>query len=78
MVVCLYLVIIFRYHLPDHINILIAGGYDIDDDDVNRHNGILEYNPEEDSIVSVGQMIQARSSHAINVVQVKDYVQWCQ
>ena len=34
----------------------------------------LEYNPAEDSILSLGEMTQARDYHAVSVVQVL----WCQ
>ena len=44
-------------------------------DDVS--DDILEYDPVEDSVVSVSQMILARRMHAVNVVQVQDYAQWC-
>ena len=53
--------------------IIIAGGYDGSDD----HDDILEYDPEEDTITSVGHMIQARVYHAISVVSAADYLQWC-
>ena len=53
--------------------IIIAGGYDGDDRD-----DILEYHPEEDTITTVGHMIQARESHAVSVVQADDFLQWCQ
>ena len=51
-----------------------AGGYAGDGD---YYDDILEYDPEEDSMVLVGEMIQARSYHAISVVQAKDYATWC-
>ena len=53
--------------------IIILGGYG----DNNYHDDILEYDPEEDTITSVGHMIQARGSHAISVVSAADYLQWC-
>ena len=52
---------------------LIAGGYD----GVDRYDDILEYDPEEDTITSVGHMTQARAYHAISVVSAGDYLQWC-
>ena len=52
---------------------LIAGGYD----GVDRYDDILEYDPEEDTITTVGHMTQARHSHAISVVSAADYLQWC-
>ena len=48
--------------------IIIAGGF---------YDDILQYDPEEDTITSVGHMIQARGSHAISVVSAADYLQWC-
>ena len=39
---------------------------------------ILEYDPEEDSMIPVGHMTQARSYHAVSVVQAEDYAPWCQ
>ena len=38
---------------------------------------ILEYEPEEDSIRTVGQMTEARSFHAISVVRAADFYHWC-
>ena len=51
----------------------ISGGYDDDGNFVD----ILEYDPEEDSMLLVGEMIQARSYHAISVVQAQHYAMWC-
>ena len=42
------------------------------------YDDILEYDPEEDSMVPVGQMTQTRAWHALSVVQAQDYAQWCQ
>ena len=53
--------------------IIIAGGEDNDD----IYDDILEYDPEEDTITSVGHMTQARAMHAISVVPAEDYLQWC-
>ena len=60
-----------------HRDIIIAGGKD-DEPFNDDYDGILEYDPEEDSMVPVGHMTQARSYHAVSVVQVQDYAQWCQ
>ena len=54
--------------------IIIAGG----DDGGDYYDDILEYQPEEDTFTTVGHMIQARSYHAVSVVQADDYLQWCQ
>ena len=54
------------------IHVIIAGGYDDDDRD-----DILEYDPEKDTMISVGHMTQARAQHAVSVVQADDYLQWC-
>ena len=43
-----------------------------------EYDDILEYDPEGDSMVTVGHMTRARSQHAISVVQAGDYLQWCQ
>ena len=54
--------------------IIIAGGQDSTG---YSHDDILEYDPEEDTITSVGHMIQARFKHAISVVSAADYTEWC-
>ena len=51
----------------------IAGG----EDNSGYHDDILEFDPEEDTITTVGHMIQARYYHAISVVSAADYLQWC-
>ena len=38
---------------------------------------ILEFDQVENAIVPLGHMTEARSQHAISVVQIKDYAQWC-
>ena len=43
-----------------------------------EYDDILEYDPEEDTMTTVGHMTRARSQHAISVVQAGDYLQWCQ
>ena len=80
MIVCLSLVIIlYSSHFRYHRNIIIAGGYYYDGDFSNAfYDDILEYVHNEDSIQAIGNMIQARASHAVSVVQVKDYSMWCQ
>jgi len=55
--------------------VLIFGGYAKGSG--MSYDDILEYDPEEDSIVIVGKMTRARSSHAVSVVQAEDYLQWC-
>ena len=51
-----------------------AGGKDFDD----SCDDILEYHPEEDTLIPVGHMTKARGEHAVSVVQARDYLQWCQ
>ena len=79
---CFYLVMIIPshvifislsfWHLFHETNI-IAGGGDSDD----TYDDILEYGPEEDTITSVGHMIQAKENHAISVVEAAEYTKWC-
>ena len=60
-------------------NNIIAGGSDENDqggDDI--YDDILEYVPEEDTMTTVGHMIQARNWHSVSVVPADDYLQWCQ
>ena len=57
------------------MNIIIAGGYD---DVYEIHDYILEYDPEKDSMVPVGHMLQGRTYHAVSVVKAQDYTPWCQ
>ena len=48
---------------------------------VHYYDTILEYiqyNVEEDAIVTVGQMLEARDHHAISVVKAEDFSQWCE
>ena len=58
-----------------HRNI-IAGGCDYGG--YRAHDDILEFKPYEDAIVTLGQMTQARTFHAISVVQTQDYSNFCQ
>ena len=51
-----------------------SGGCDEDD---NAFDDILEYDPEEDTMIPVGQMMKARWNHAVSVVPAEDYLQWC-
>jgi len=53
--------------------ILIFGGRD-----GRVYDDILEYNPNEDSMVVVGHLTQARGYHAVSVVQAQDFSVWCQ
>ena len=68
----IYIINIVQYT----IIIYITGGYS----SVNGNNyaDILEYDPEEDTMTIVGHMTQGRSSHALSVVRVEDYLPWCQ
>ena len=65
---------LFITHTRYHRNIIFAGGRDYDG---NYYDDILEYNPDEDSMVVVGQMTQARGYHAVSVVQAQDFSVWC-
>ena len=55
----------------------IAGGWNWIDYNYSSDD-ILEYHPENDTITTVGHMIQARNGHAVSVVQADDYLPWCQ
>ena len=83
MIVFSSLVIIFySSHTRYHRNIIIAGGFGGDgnyyDSSASAHDDILEYNPEKDYMVTVGQMTQARAWNAVSVVQAQDFSVWCQ
>ena len=66
------IIILYSSHTRYHRNIIFAGGYD-----GSSYDDILEYNPDEDSMVVVGRMSQARYYHAVSVVQAQDYSMWC-
>ena len=53
----------------------LAGGSDRNDADV--FDTILEYDISGDSYTQIGTMTQARSEHAITVVQYADFSKWC-
>ena len=61
-----------------YIRIIIAGGnyYDVADNSYELDD-ILEFDQVENAIVPLGHMTEARSQHAISVVKIKDYAQWC-
>ena len=42
------------------------------------YDDILEYDPEGDTMTTVGHMTRPRSMHAISVVQAADYLPGCQ
>ena len=71
--VSIYSYILFIKHLITGRNVIIAGGYLKG----NEYDDILEYDPDEDSMVRVGNMIQPRYYHAVSVVQTQDYARWC-
>ena len=54
-----------------------TGGSDWDTANGRTYDDILEYDPEEDSITTVGQMTQARVEHAVTVVEASKYTLWC-
>ena len=56
------------------ICLLLAGGSYY----VHYYDTILEYMAEEDAIVTVGQMLEARDHHAISVVKAEDFSHWCE
>ena len=56
---------------------IIAGGFNFNSDYDDTYDDILEYDPGEDTITSVGHMIQAKESHAISVVEAAEYTKWC-
>merc|ERR1712032_527378 len=56
--------------------VLIFGGAPYAKPDA-KPDDILEYDPEQDSMVPVGQKIKARAYHAVSVVKVQDYAKWC-
>ena len=62
--------------ITENRNTIIAGGYyDYDD---QFYDDILEYDPDEDSMVHLGHLTQARAYHTVSVVQAQDYTKWCQ
>ena len=59
-------------------NIIIAGGHKTDEGpNGHLYDDIVEYNPEEDTMTTVGHMIQTRAFQAISVVEVTNYANWC-
>ena len=52
---------------------IIVGGYD-----GGILDTILEYDMEQDTILEIGHMRDARDLHAVNVVQYSDFSEWCQ
>ena len=50
-----------------------SGGQDIN----NVRNDILEYDPETKKWTHIGTMREARRSHAVSVVDFRDYVDSC-
>ena len=70
-------IIFYSSHTRYHRNIIIAGGYEYDGD-YHFSDDILEYDPDEDSMVVVGHLTQARAYHAVSVVHAEDYAKWCQ
>ena len=58
-------------------NLIITGGFRFSGHD-QYYDDILEFEPKDDIIKSLGQMTKARSWHAVSVVKVQDYRQWCQ
>ena len=53
--------------------LIIVGGYA-----GGSRDTILEYDMEQDTMQEIGNMRDARSQHAITVVQYSDFSQWCQ
>ena len=67
---------LFIIHQVYHRNMMIAGGLD---EHYDYYDEILEYDPEEDSMLATGQqMTHARAYHAVSVVHAEDYAKWCQ
>ena len=59
-------------------HIIIEGGYNCYwDNDCWYQYDIQEYDPEEDTITTVGRMQEARAWHAISVVNTEQYDMWC-
>ena len=52
---------------------IIVGGYD-----GGYLDTIVEYDMEQDTMLEIGHMRDARASHAVSVVQYSDFSQWCQ
>ena len=68
---------ILIHHTPDiKETYKIAGGAPYAKPDA-KPDDILEYDPEQDSMVPVGQKIKARAYHAVSVVKAQDYAPWC-
>ena len=61
-------------------NIIIAGGEkEVENGENVIYDHILEFKTDEDAILTLGRhMTQNRSFHAISVVQIQDYSNWCQ
>ena len=70
---------LYSSHTRYYRNIIITGGgyYDYRND-FHAYDDILEYDIMENNFQEIGNMLQARSYHAVSVVQVQDYSKWCQ
>ena len=51
---------------------LYSGGYD-----GSARNSILEYDPETKKWKQIGTMREARDDHAVTVVDLRDYADFC-
>ena len=54
-----------------HTILVGGGGYDYFDT-------ILEYDTTDDSFTQIGTMAQARDQHAVSLVKLVDFSQWCE
>ena len=71
------LVYIEHLNIPNYIiiNHFTGGNYDDDDydyfdyDEITNFNSILRYDPTKESWEEEGQMMEARSSHAVSVLE---------
>ena len=64
----------FPIHISNlSLHLIHAGG----NDEWDFYDDIVEYDPEKDTITTVGHMIKARGFHAVSVVDASEYTKWC-
>ena len=71
----LYLVSPSNFQFKKRISwhLIHAGG----NDEWDFYDDIVEYDPEKDTMTTVGHMIEARGFHAVSVVDASEYTKWC-
>ena len=67
----------FTYYISSNNELFKGGGWDYGWDGENERDLVLKFDIDKEKFDEFGKMIYNRTFHALSIVQLSDYSNWC-